>query len=118
LTKNSINEDNTSEMTTCQYKHPKNNIFPCRNQGTYECPHCSIFFCLQHGLQHQESLKEEITTCQYKHPSTNIFPCRNQGTYECPHCNICFCLQHGLQHQEDLKEEIRTLLTRTQVKFI
>ncbi len=70
----------------------------------------------QNSINQKDTIK--VNTCQYTIPSTNVSHCRNQGTYKCSHCNISFCLQHGLQHQEDLKTDIRSLLTKTQVKFL
>ena len=39
---------------------PSTSMLRCRNNGTYQCSHCDVFFCLQHGLRHQEELKSEI----------------------------------------------------------
>ncbi len=46
--------------TSCQYLHPFANVHQCQELSTYTCSHCSSWFCLQHGVQHQQDLKEKI----------------------------------------------------------
>jgi hypothetical protein len=61
-TENSINKQDKKKASTCHYTQPSTNVFQCHNQGTYRCSHCGILFCLQHGLKHQDDLKEEVRT--------------------------------------------------------
>lgn len=60
MSQNSANQNNIFKASICHYKHPSSSVSHCQNQGTYQCSHCEIWFCLQHGLKHQEDLKEEI----------------------------------------------------------
>jgi len=59
-TTNSNNKQDNKTASTCHYTQPSTNLFQCQNQGTYRCSHCEVLFCLQHGLKHQEDLKEEV----------------------------------------------------------
>ncbi len=47
-------------MNICRYSISSNSVFQCRDVANYKCSHCSYSFCLQHGLRHQQELKEEI----------------------------------------------------------
>ncbi len=53
-------EDSMMRLNRCQYQLPGNNGPHCRCPATYKCSHCSLSCCLQHGLQHQDDLKDEI----------------------------------------------------------
>jgi hypothetical protein len=44
------NENDTTSSSICQYKSLPTIMFDCQNRATYKCSHCSISFCLQHGL--------------------------------------------------------------------
>jgi hypothetical protein len=53
-------ENIVMHMNRCEYSISSENDCQCRNAANYKCAHCPFSFCLQHGLQHQQNLKEEI----------------------------------------------------------
>jgi hypothetical protein len=55
-------ESNATKSNWCQFRLPLNNAAYCRNRATYQCAHCPVSYCLQHGLQHQEDLKDDVRT--------------------------------------------------------
>ncbi|CAF3378276.1 unnamed protein product, partial [Rotaria sp. Silwood2] len=57
---NSNTETNRIQSHYCQYQLSSINMYHCQSLATYKCSHCSVSFCLQHGLKHQEDLKKEI----------------------------------------------------------
>ena len=58
--KNFIKQKNILNSNTCQYYASSPSTNSCKNHATYTCPHCSILYCLQHGLKHQEELKGDV----------------------------------------------------------
>jgi hypothetical protein len=53
-------QDIVVNVARCEYSLPFIDDYQCPNVSTYKCSHCPHSFCLQHGLQHQEDLKNEI----------------------------------------------------------
>ena len=49
-----------NHSTYHQYKPPSMNLCQCQKLATYNCTHCPTSCCLQHGLEHQDELKEDI----------------------------------------------------------
>jgi len=46
--------------TNCPYLLPFSNVDQCQDLSNYKCSHCSSWFCLRHGVEHQKDLKEKI----------------------------------------------------------
>jgi hypothetical protein len=44
----------------CKYSISSESFCQCQNIANYKCSHCPFSYCLQHGLQHQQDLKDEI----------------------------------------------------------
>ncbi|CAF3871208.1 unnamed protein product [Rotaria magnacalcarata] len=55
-----LNNNTTIDMKTCEYRFLPENGDRCYNRATYQCTHCSSTFCLKHGSQHQQTVKEEL----------------------------------------------------------
>jgi hypothetical protein len=56
----SLTKQKDMNSKTCQYHATASSVCYCKNLATYICPHCSVPYCLQHGLQHQEELKGDL----------------------------------------------------------
>jgi transposase-like protein len=48
------------DINRCTYSISSKSACQCQDVANYKCSHCSFSFCLQHGLQHQQELKQEI----------------------------------------------------------
>ncbi|CAM4784216.1 unnamed protein product [Rotaria magnacalcarata] len=55
-----LSNNTTIDMKTCEYRFLPENGDRCYNRATYQCTHCSSTFCLKHGSQHQQTVKEEL----------------------------------------------------------
>ncbi len=53
-------QNNSANPARCHYHIKSSDVRQCQDISSYKCPHCSIMFCLQHGMQHQKDLKEKI----------------------------------------------------------
>ena len=54
------NQKKAMKMHKCEYLIRSNDSWQCQNRASYECNHCLSWFCLKHGQQHQQVVKEEI----------------------------------------------------------
>ncbi|UJR20362.1 hypothetical protein I4U23_023493, partial [Adineta vaga] len=60
-TDNQNNQNRIAHTGKCEYMPPSSSdYFSCRDVASYKCSHCPSSFCLPHGVQHQQQLKEEI----------------------------------------------------------
>lgn len=51
---------NNCSDNTCHYRLPFSDVYLCKELSSYNCSHCSFWFCLTHAVQHQHDLKREI----------------------------------------------------------
>ncbi|UJR20357.1 hypothetical protein I4U23_023488 [Adineta vaga] len=52
--------DRKMNSNKCQYQLSAIDSIVCEMSAIYKCSHCSTVYCLEHGLEHQEDLREEI----------------------------------------------------------
>ncbi|CAF4532901.1 unnamed protein product, partial [Rotaria sp. Silwood2] len=54
------NQNKETNMKICAYRFPMADASQCRTTARYQCSHCPSSFCLKHGSQHQQDVKEDL----------------------------------------------------------
>ncbi|CAF1477844.1 unnamed protein product, partial [Adineta steineri] len=62
LYENQDKQNNMINTSMCEHRYLLTTDCCCQNVATYRCMHCCSSFCLKHGMQHQQHLKEELQT--------------------------------------------------------
>ena len=54
------NQNKEMNVKRCAYGLTMSDNYQCRNPARYQCSHCPLSFCLKHGSQHQQNVKDEL----------------------------------------------------------